>query len=351
MIRALRVLAGSVVVLAACSSSSGGGSGSKSDSGTGTKHDGGGATGDASGGMSVTTFCNALVTADATLFSKCIGGSATAWETQLNAASPCADIAAAVQSGRIVYDESKASACLTATAAISCGNQAAGAPEPADCIATIVGTVAASGTCFSSVDCAPDNFCSGLGGTTGSCTGTCAPLIAAGAACSAGDECVAGNTCSGSGSSQSCTAIAAAAGATLGGTCGYDSSSKTVTVCASGLACNAATLVCVTPVSQGAACTPGAGVCEYFTDCDPTTKTCKAYPGLGGGCGAAAGEDVVGCAGKTFCQTSSGSALVGTCAALGGGGAACTSGAQCASHACSTSDGGAGTCFPACTEE
>ncbi len=329
MNHALRHIAVFAVAAAFACSSGGSGGQSPNDSGT------------ADGGMGVAAFCSAVVMADSTFLSKCVGGEASAWDSQLLAANSCTDLAAAVTAGRVTYDPTKAPACLAAAAAVGCDAGGATMSSTA-CKAALAGTVAAGGACYAAIDCAGgSSFCSGLGGASGSCSGTCKPLVAAGASCAAGEQCVQGYSCTGTAGALTCTANAAPSGAALGATCGYDATTKTTVVCGSGLACDAKTLKCETIVKLGGACTPGGGVCELFTSCDPTSKTCHAYPGMGGSCGTSAGQDFVGCTGTTYCKLSG---ATGTCTTLGALGASCTLGAECASKVCKAAsvDGGTG---------
>jgi hypothetical protein len=306
--------------------------------------------------MSITTFCNAVLQADATYLSMCLGGAASAWDAQLTAGTTCTAVAAAVSAGRVTYDPTKASACLAATTALGCD---AGASTSAmgltDCKAALAGTVAANGTCYNSVDCAGTNFCSGLGATGGSCTGTCKPLVAAGATCAAGDQCVSGYVCGSAGgdagTSLACVTSTPANLAASGAACGYNSTTKVNVSCAAGLVCNSSTKTCQAPIKAGATCTPGAGECDLFTYCDPTSKTCKNDPGVGGACGSSPSQDFIPCTGASYCKFVTGS-LVGTCTALSAAGAACKTAEECASKVCTAAgDAGGGTCAMACTQE
>jgi hypothetical protein len=159
---------------------------------------------------------------------------------------------------------------------------------------------------------------------------------------------VTGYTCT----AGTCTATPTpATPATSGEACGYNATSKLVVACGTGLSCNLAltTKVCVATVQAGGACTDGASECEPFTYCDPTSKTCKANPGAGSGCGAEKGEDVIECATGTFCKPTTGT--IGVCTTLGATGASCAAADQCTSGVCKKADGGAGTCAAACAEE
>jgi hypothetical protein len=341
----------SLAALAGCSSSSGnptGPGGSGTGSSSGSSH-GGSSSGSGSGGGDIaantTAFCTDVLEAEATLLSKCLGGSAKTWAADLGQLEPCTELGAAATAGRVTFTGgSNATTCLSDFQSLSCTGGAA-PTTPAACYEALSGAVKSGGTCYSDYDCSTADFCKGLG--SGSCTGTCTALVAAGAACAAGESCVAGYECTGT-----CTkAAAATAGAALGAECGYMASTMTITACAGGLACNGAAQppVCVAQVAEGAACTPGAGVCETFTYCDPTSKTCKSYPQAGGGCGSVAGQDPIGCYPGSYCKLTTGER--GTCTALGATGATCKAAGDCASNMCSAGDGGTGACLAACTQE
>jgi hypothetical protein len=356
------------LALLACSSSSGGGP--LGDGGT-PKKDGAPSTGDTGGktgdtgvgntgdtgdgsGAAVTAFCTQFLAAEAKAASQCFGGPVTDWAAQLAAETSCAKAAAAVVAGRVTYQASEGSTCLTDLANIDCSTVTAGSSEPAACAAAFAGTVATAGACDSSLDCSATDFCSGLGGASGSCSGTCKAQLAAGDSCTGADLCPSGNVCTGS--PAICTAEPAPVGA--GATCVYDSASKKAApACQLGLACDLNTFKCVSPIVLGDPCPPGHVICSPFTYCDPTSKTCKADPTLGGRCGDQAGEDAIPCIGPTFCKGSGMTATAGTCVALGASGAACEASVlaiadgQCASGSCSVTDGGPGSCSAVCAAE
>jgi hypothetical protein len=357
--------------LVGCSSSSGGTSfgdggtpqkdsapsvdtGKTGDTGGGKTHDtGSGDTGGGSG-TAVTTFCTEFLGAEAKAASQCFGGPVSDWAAQVGAGTSCPEVAAAVAAGRVTYQASEGATCLTDLAGIDCSTITTASSEPAACAAAFAGTVATGGACDSSLDCSSTDFCSGLGGVSGSCSGTCKAQIAVGDSCTAADVCASGSVCTGS--PATCTAEAAPVG--MGATCLYDTASKKAApACQLGLACDLTTFKCVSPIVPGDPCPPGHGICAPFTYCDPTSKTCKADPTLGGRCGDQAGEDAIPCIGPTFCKGTSATATAGTCAALGASGATCEAtvlapvDGQCASGSCSVTDGGAGSCSAVCTAE
>lgn len=345
--------------LAACSSSS---SPATSGDGGTPKADGGGASKD--GGTTkdvgtkgadtgapadpVATFCAALIAAEAKAAAQCVGGPEALWAAQLSNSTACSQLSAAVAAGRVTFDSTQASSCLTTAGTVDCATFSSGT-EPTACAAALKGTVASGGTCYSGVDCVSPMFCNGLGGATRSCSGTCMSPVAASASCTIGGApCVAGYFCAGS--PATCTANPTPAA--LGQTCIYDTSTMMgAPPCQTGLACDLTTFTCVTPVVEGKACEPGHGTCATFSYCDPTSKTCKQDPGAGGKCGVIAGEDPIVCLGPTYCKPNATGSTAGTCAALSAPGASCTTSAECATRVCSGPDGGTHTCAPACSKE
>lgn len=356
MLTVMKVAMASAAVLGliACSSSSsapketgdsGGGTGPGSGTGTGP---GGG------GSMSVSDFCNALLSADAMLASQCFGGAASEYLSEENAlqgsGGACGALEAAVTAGRITYDSDTAAACLSAYTSLSCADLAQGMLEPAACSSTIAGTVAKGGSCFGDDDCAGTaSYCDITSAT--SCTGKCAPKIAAGGTCSntgGGGECVTGYSCSSSGTGAAkCTKTAATKTAAKGASCAITAGN--VVECAMGLLCNAKTQVCDAPVAEGDACTPGDDTCVAFTYCDATSKTCTADPTTGGKCGIPTGQmEYIDCLGGTYCKMTSGSES-GVCAAPGGTGATCEGGQGCIGTCTMAAGATTGTCTAPCT--
>jgi hypothetical protein len=360
-VRSLVAVSALGFVVAACSSSHSTTESKKSDSSTPT---GDAAASDApamdavttdsttkdAGPLSIGVFCADWFTAKARLAATCVGGPWSAWEAKLAVVDTCTKIEAAVKAGRIKYDDTQGASCIDAYAKFNC-TDAASASEPAVCEQAIGGTVSAGDTCYADLDCSDSNFCSGLGGASGSCSGTCKAPLASGAACEDGDKCVAGYTCTGTGSSKTCGHPAATNPAKKGAPCGYDAKTKVTTVCAPGLSCDLVSRQCVTTVLQGATCTPGASECELYTACDPTTTTCKEFPNAGGGCGYSDGQDVIGCLGQNYCRLAAKS-LVGTCTTQNGAGARCVSDGECLSGMCgaATTDAGPRECTAPCTQ-
>jgi hypothetical protein len=243
------------------------------------------------------------------LTSQCASGSVANWEANVFSSSPgCGEVQAAVDAGRVTYNAGQSSACISAIQGSSCSTFSFVNPEPAACQATLSGTVAVGGTCYDSIDCAgTTTYCNIASG----CQGTCANQIAIGQACQGGG-CVNGATCF----NQVCTAQAAPpAQVGQGQACGYIQAQQQTVACQAGLACDLVTSLCASVINQGSACTPGHGLCEYFTACNPTGNTCQPWPSTAGAtCGVATGQDYVGCMGGFTCNVTSGT--TGTCVAV-----------------------------------
>jgi hypothetical protein len=292
------------------------------------------------GSLTFEAFCAAAETAFATQQSSCLGGAESIYETQLSTVNSCTRFASAITAGRITYDPSTASDCLRSYFAVSCTLVLYGLATivtPPACATALVGTVPTGGTCFGDFDCSGSSYCNGLGGVDPSCSGTCGPRVPAGGTCQAGDQCASGLFCIGAGDGQSCAAPEPPV--SVGADCQNGST------CAAGLACDELTGVCATNVKEGGSCNPAAEVCEPFTMCEPTSKTCVPWPALGAAC-------TTNCLGAAYCATTAPSFMTGTCAAQSGAGAPCSADEACLSENCGaspTSD--AGACKPACTQD
>jgi len=86
-----------------------------------------------------------------------------------------ADVNASVAAGRIDFDAAQGAACIDDSTAqidaISCADFFAGnLTDDASCDAALQGTVAAGGTCYTSIDCVEDTTCTFANGAD---TGTC----------------------------------------------------------------------------------------------------------------------------------------------------------------------------------
>jgi hypothetical protein len=354
MIKATRLLeilaAGALVV--ACSSSKSStfdkDAGSEKDA---SHKDGGEKDGarDGEGSMSLASLCTSALAAEAKVDSMCFGGPLASWQSTLEAGNPCGVIEGAVNAGTLKFNANEAAECLTAIAGASCTATSSSDGNFSACGMAFVGTVPAGGTCNLDLECSGDSFCSGLGGAKAACTGTCKARVGKGDPCVAGDECVDGYVCDKTDGGLACEPPATTAKS--GEACGYSATTKTVTACSPGLACNVKTLQCQTPVAEGSACVAGQQECAPFTYCDPTTKKCTGDPGAGGHCGAELDEDPIACLAPSYCKVTSmmSTYFAGTCAAPEAAGSACQVGSDCASARCEIGDGGKGTCLAACT--
>jgi hypothetical protein len=221
-----------------------------------------------------------------------------------------------IDSGRTLYDASKAGPCLDGLANASCtrGTVFDGHQLDTVCAGVIKGTVASGGACVA------DNECSGgkchqpsCGGAC--CLGTCGTPAAIGAACTNGSDCVTDATCRYdvlvSTSQGTCQAQAA-----QGQPCSYGSD------CRSGLTCDSTgTGTCVPYVPDGQACVQDGAECANINSfCDPETGKCRPRSAVGAACStpdASAYALRGGCVYYANC-------VGGSCVALAGVGEACT---------------------------
>ncbi len=294
----------------ACGGSSpgGNGGGSGGGSGGGTAGGSGGGSGGGSSGTAA-SFCTSYQQALATISSQCLGGSVVNWETNFFNGASCSEIQAAVDAGRVTFNSSQASACVSAVQNVSCATFSLSSSTPSACESTFSGTVATGDACFSDFDCAGSAMYCDVPAASG-CTGTCAHQIAIGQACQQAG-CVAGSGCLNS----VCTAEPAQPPRVgLGQTCGYIQAQSQTVECNSGLTCDAMTQQCATIVHQSGSCTPGHNLCEFFTYCDSSSNTCQPWPStIGATCGEVNGQlEYIGCNGGN-CHVTTGTA--GTCVA------------------------------------
>jgi hypothetical protein len=291
------------------------------------------------GPMSIAEFCNAFITANNTLFSRCLGGPVSTWALELPPQYSCASLEAAVAAGRVKYVASQAASCLEAYPSLSCSDLYLG---PMECFGPLGGTAANGAACLTDGDCGGSSYCSVL---DGSCQGTCAAALAAGASCPVLDSCVPGYICGGDSSSMTCISNVHPL-ANEGHSCAPVAATMPSIQCASGLTCSPHTSMCTKAVPEGAACTPGDELCAMFSYCDSSTMTCKAWVGAGETCGPTAAGEHIECLPQLFCKMATPTSPTGTCEPLGGAGASCAGGYECASDSCSPSG-----CSTPCTQE
>jgi hypothetical protein len=218
-----------------------------------------------------------------------------------------------IDSGRVSYNQDRASDCLNAIQTAPCPASSNGwKPFGFGCRGDFQGTIATGEACFSDLECASghcrwsmwdvDNC------TSSCCPGTCAPLVDVGANCFTYDyssDCVDTDYCKGpyfvsNGTCQSKLA--------QGETCSRSAEEP----CQVGLTCDNDLLTCVPFPKDGQPCT--AYSCDNFDSyCDPTRGTCQARLKVGAPC---ANYGDPGCVGYAQC-------LNGTCALMPGAGEAC----------------------------
>jgi hypothetical protein len=265
-----------------------------------------------------------------------------------------------VDSGTVVFDGTKAAACLDQIKALGCDYPTSRIASV--CQDLLAGQVAEGASCTSGDECTVGHYCK----VDAACPGKCTPLEAAGGACKKSDDCVSGLVCDGD--SSQCVKPAAIGQAckqgkppcNLDGLCvGVDDAKKTPGMCttytaalsaAQGASCDiaktqlclpalacavatidatGATYSCVPRVTSGAACKLAIpSMCPTGEYCDgiDTTKgkidgTCKALPTQGQDCAPnLAGAN---CAEGLVC----GADL--TCKARGKNGVACADKSEC----------------------
>jgi hypothetical protein len=236
----------------------------------------------------------------------------------------------------IMYDGSKAQACLDSMAARSCTDLLE--RDSPECLAALDGTVELGGACDIDEECKGLALCKSSSGT---CPGQCTALLVAGQACGEDADCQSGLQCSNE--TKLCVAPAG-----TGQACEYGSPP-----CGPGLLClgkdddKKMPGVCRSPaeafsVSEGSACDPTAGqLCQTGLSCVPDNITLAplsiTWTCVRSGAYAAEAECKPGfpeaCASGYYCSVASGALalLGGTCKPIPTAGEACGSGfgAQC----------------------
>jgi len=139
-----------------------------------------------------------------------------------------------IDQGKVVYDGSKAQACLDSLTARTCADMLE--RDSDECLAALDGTVPLGGACTLDEECQGRAVCKSA---TGTCPGQCVALLVAGQACVQDGD------------------------------------------CQSGLLCSSETKLCVAPVAEGQACEYGAPpcgpglLCLGKDDTAQTSGTCK----------------------------------------------------------------------------
>jgi hypothetical protein len=100
-------------------------------------------------------------------------------------------VAAKIEQGTVVYNSSKAQACLDVVSTLTCDGLLE-RDQPA-CLAALDGTVALGGDCDLDEECKGSALCQSSSGT---CPGKCVALLSAGQACEVDGDCDSGLQCS-----------------------------------------------------------------------------------------------------------------------------------------------------------
>jgi hypothetical protein len=222
-----------------------------------------------------------------------------------------------IDSGRVIYNQEGATACLNAIRSAPCPSSSNGwRPFAFGCWGDFQGTIATGEACFSDIECASGHCrwtldqadsCS-----SACCAGTCAALVDVGASCFTYDyssDCVHTDYCNGPAPVSNGTCQARLAQGVPCDVSGISAEEP----CQDGLTCDNDLLTCVPFPKDGQPCT--AYSCDnYDSYCDPTRGTCQARLKIGAPC---ANNGDPGCVVYAQC-------LNGTCTLAPGAGDACT---------------------------
>lgn len=237
-------------------------------------------------------------------------------------------LAASIEAGSVVIDESKLDSCYDDTRALGC-NVVAERLAPS-CQIALAGQRAAGDDCALNVDCGADLFCP----ISGECPRACEATRPAGEACRRDDECQVGLICN---------ALICSAPVSVGEPCAGTSGAT----CKLGLSCVGSTDTqpgaCQTNESvqagaAGAVCSPGGTLCREGLSCafdSGSTFKCVAAVAKGASCKLALPSQ---CPIDTYCDATEVTAT-GKCTELPVAGEACVLGDDCApGHICVTQD-------------
>ena len=251
----------------------------------------------------------------------------------------------AVDQGRVVYDGSKAQACLDSFAGRTCAQMLD--RDSAECLAALDGTVPLGGACSLDEDCQGLAVCRS---STGTCPGQCTALLVAGQACAQDGDCQSGLACSSE--TKLCVAPAAEGQACEYGAppcgpgllcLGKNDENRTPGTCKTPAAALAAPTGGVCDATKGQLCQAGSSCVAQSIDLLAGTIAWSCVPvgsyGAGGECKPGFPDA---CASGNYCKTGTGlAALTGTCTAIPASGEACGTGmsqcqpgAVCASGIC-----------------
>jgi hypothetical protein len=219
-----------------------------------------------------------------------------------------------IDSGRVSYNQDRATECLNAIQIAPCPASSNGwKPFGLGCWGDFQGTVATGAACVYDLECASGHCAwsldQAISCTSSCCAGTCATLVDVGASClTYGDssDCVRTDYCKGLDYVPNRTCQAKLA---QGETCSKSAEEP----CQVGLTCDNDLLTCVPFPKDGQPCV--ANSCDnYDSYCDPTSGTCQARLKVGAPC---TNYGDPGCVGYAQC-------LNGTCMLLPGAGETCT---------------------------
>jgi hypothetical protein len=186
------------------------------------------------------------------------------------------NISRGIDSGRILYDVSKAGPCFDVIAQSPCqlDTLATQQKTSAGCMDLLRGKVPAGGGCVDGAECVT-GVCHQPSCGVSCCLGTCGEQFPAGAACESSSDCMDGNFCDFSSSSSRCKPEMAA-----GQPCNSSSS------CQIGLVCDVSgSKTCVPRIADGQACAVDGVECESLASfCDPDTGKCRRRLPVGSAC-------------------------------------------------------------------
>jgi hypothetical protein len=210
------------------------------------------------GSYTPATFCSSLIDTIAQRQNDCQGGPVDVLESLSGSSTFCADMAAAIAAGRTTFGSGAAGSCLNAISSATCETiGASGQTLPPACLSVFQGAVDAGGSCYSSLDCANEGFCS-VPNTypTPSCGGKCLATVPLGQPCKTGDVCAAGATCTGSPTVCTPPVVTPSPVVQKGGSCVTGSTGQTPT-CEPTTVCDAVSKTCSAFVHEGSSCEPG----------------------------------------------------------------------------------------------
>jgi hypothetical protein len=271
----------------------------------------GGPGGGVGGGDSASAegYCREFYTTYFARLKNCYGGSADGWSVQraLRADEHCVRWAKSVAAGRMAFDPSQSSNCLSAVAAASCNALDAVAlydPNSA-CEAVLPGQVPGDTACYTDRDCVSGGYCH-----TTACPGTCKAQMPVLGACTRSEHCPSGSRCVGATGDKKCRLLVGNGSGCMGntgGVCQHDyfcegangsiagtcrprkNAGGTCAVnaeCVESHYCNnggQATGTCQLKATIGGACAANeGGSCEYLAYCN--AGVCASWPRVGSPC-------------------------------------------------------------------